>query len=160
MPEWLLLSRSNPAKLSSTSKIQWYTLKSYSSWSFYNIFKKSHGNNTSHTCWSELLHGKSNFRVVIFFPYSAVVHFVVHLIYFYYVERYVIARYFFKGYIHDSSLMLKCILPLHWLSYAVLCLSELQGYKNVVPRKSSDMCLKSTMEAAWHLSGFIFMGSY
>lgn len=29
-----------------------------------------------------------------------------------------------------------------------------KGYKNLVPRKSSNVCLKSKKRAAWHLSGF------
>lgn len=35
-----------------------------------------------------------------------------------------------------------------------------KGYRNVVPRKSSNKCLKSAVRAACHLSGFIFRGSY
>lgn len=89
----------------------------------------------SHMCWTELLNGKSSFRVVIFFPYSAVVHFVLHLIYFYCVERYVVARYFFKSYICDTILMLKCILPLHWLSCAVWCLSVWERVQECGPKE-------------------------
>lgn len=47
-----------------------------------------------------------------------------------------IERCFFKGYIHDSSLLLKCILPLHWLSCAG-CLSEGQGVQECGPKETS-----------------------